>query len=91
MPILSDRLVEFQLGILGLTLGTIIQQILSKSHAAANKVVFSCALDWGLRLVGLIGLSSTIGLAAGVIAVGLYDFVDLAWWNDWALRCAYLI
>jgi len=58
----SDRLVEFPLGILGLALATVILPSLAKSHAAEDKVAFSNALDWGLRLVVLIGLPATIGL-----------------------------
>jgi len=58
----SDRLVEFPLGILGLALGTVILPSLSKSHAVEDKAAFSNALDWGLRLVVLIGLPATIGL-----------------------------
>lgn len=58
----SDRLVEFPLGILGLALGTVILPNLSKSHVAEDTTSFSHALDWGLRLVVLIGLPATIGL-----------------------------
>lgn len=58
----SDRLVEFPLGILGLALGTVILPNLSRSHAAEDTASFSHALDWGLRLVVLIGLPATIGL-----------------------------
>lgn len=58
----SDRLVEFPLGILGLALGTVILPNLSRSHASEDTAAFSNALDWGLRLVVLIGLPATIGL-----------------------------
>lgn len=58
----SDRLVEFPLGILGLALGTVILPSLAKNHAAEDQAAFSDALDWGLRLVVLIGLPATIGL-----------------------------
>ena len=58
----SDRLVEFPLGILGLALATVILPNLSKSHAAEDKIAFSNTLDWGLRLVVLVGLPATIGL-----------------------------
>jgi len=58
----SDRLVEFPLGILGLALGTVILPNLAKSHAAEDTAAFSNALDWGLRLVVLVGLPATIGL-----------------------------
>lgn len=58
----SDRLVEFPLGILGLALGTVILPNLANHHAAENSVAFSYALDWGLRLVLLVGMPATIGL-----------------------------
>ncbi len=58
----SDRLVEFPLGVLGIALATVILPNLSKSHAEEDTASFSNALDWGLRLVVLIGLPATIGL-----------------------------
>lgn len=58
----SDRLVEFPLGILGLALGTVILPHLSKHHAQDNNEDFSHSLDWGLRLVLVVGLPATVGL-----------------------------
>ncbi len=58
----SDRLVEFPLGIFGIALGTVILPNLARSHAAEDAAGFSHALDWGLRLVLLIGMPATIGL-----------------------------
>jgi putative peptidoglycan lipid II flippase len=58
----SDRLVEFPLGILGVAVSTVILPNLSKSHAAGDPAAFSAALDWGLRLVLMIGLPATMGL-----------------------------
>jgi putative peptidoglycan lipid II flippase len=58
----SDRLVEFPLGILGVAVSTVILPNLSKTHAAGDPAAFSAALDWGLRLVLLIGLPATMGL-----------------------------
>ena len=58
----SDRLVEFPLGILGLALGTVILPGLAKYHADEDSAAFSNALDWGLRLVLLVGMPATIGL-----------------------------
>lgn len=58
----SDRLVEFPLGILGVALGTVILPRLSNDHAADDLSTFSEALDWGLKLVLLIGLPATLGL-----------------------------
>ncbi|MDD1610121.1 MAG: murein biosynthesis integral membrane protein MurJ [Methylococcaceae bacterium] len=58
----SDRLVEFPLGILGLALGTVILPSLANNYAAEDSVAFSHSLDWGLRLVLLVGMPATIGL-----------------------------
>ncbi len=58
----SDRLVEFPLGILGVALATVILPKLSQNHATDDTIAFSNALDWGLKLVLLIGLPATLGL-----------------------------
>ncbi len=58
----SDRLVEFPMGLLGLALATVILPNLAKSHAADNPAAFSSTLDWGLRLVVLVGVPATIAL-----------------------------
>lgn len=58
----SDRIVEFPLGLLGLALGVVILPSLARSHAAEDTKTFSDSLDWGLRLVLLIGMPATIGL-----------------------------
>ena len=58
----SDRLVEFPLGILGLGLATVILPNLAKHHAADDPAGFSATLDWGLRLVLIVGMPATIGL-----------------------------
>lgn len=58
----SDRLVEFPLGLFGIALATVILPGLSKNHAAKDYHAFSHSLDWGLRLVLLIGIPSSLGL-----------------------------
>ncbi len=58
----SDRLVEFPLGVFGIALATVILPRLSKNHAANDPQAFSKALDWGLRLVVLIGMPASLGL-----------------------------
>lgn len=58
----SDRLVEFPLGIFGIALATVILPNLSKNHAAKNAEAFSRSLDWGLKLVVLIGVPASLGL-----------------------------
>ncbi len=58
----SDRLVEFPLGILGIGLFTVILPSLAENHVASKPQAFSATLDWGLRLVLLVGMPATIGL-----------------------------
>ncbi len=58
----SDRLVEFPLGIFGIALATVILPNLSKNHAAEDSLAFSKSLDWGLKLVLLVGAPSAVGL-----------------------------
>jgi len=58
----SDRLVEFPLGILGMALATVILPHLARNHATDNQKAFSNSLDWGLRLILLVGMPATIGL-----------------------------
>lgn len=48
--------------IFGLALGTVILPGLAKYHAVEDPAAFSNALDWGLRLVLLVGTPVTIGL-----------------------------
>ena len=59
----SDRLVEFPLGIFGVAVSTVILPGLSNNHTEKDISAFSKSLDWGLKLVLLIGLPATLGLA----------------------------
>ncbi len=59
----SDRLVEFPVGILGVALGTVVLPGLSSRHAEKSAEAFSQMMDWGLRLIFLLGIPSMIGLA----------------------------
>jgi putative peptidoglycan lipid II flippase len=59
---LSDRLVEFPLGLFGVAIGTVILPHLSRRHAAADADGYSAALDWGLRLALLAGVPAALGL-----------------------------
>lgn len=58
----SDRLVEFPLGLLGVAVATVILPGLSRNHVIEDRGAFSKSLDWGLKLVVLIGLPATVGL-----------------------------
>jgi len=59
----SDRLMDFPLGILGVTLGIVILPRLSKQHAHSEPEQFQRTIDWALRLVCLIGIPAAVGLA----------------------------
>lgn len=58
----SDRLMEFPLGLLGVTLGTVILPRLSKEHAQRSGEQFRRTIDWALRLCALFGFPAAIGL-----------------------------
>ncbi len=58
----TDRLVEFPLGLFGVTLSVVILPTLSQKHAAASTVEFSHTLDWALRWALLIGVPATASL-----------------------------
>lgn len=60
---LSDRLMEFPLGLFGIALATVILPHLSKQHAAEDRQGFQATLDWGLRWVVLLGLPAALALA----------------------------
>ena len=59
---LSDRLVEFPLGLFGVAIGTVILPHLSRRHAAIDAEGYGAALDWGLRLALLAGVPAALGL-----------------------------
>jgi len=58
----GDRLMEFPLGLLGVTLGTVILPRLSRHHALEGDKDFRATLDWALRLVVVLGLPAAAGL-----------------------------
>lgn len=59
----ADRLMEFPTALLGVALGTVLLPKLSAAHAGQDHAAYSALLDWGLRLVLLLGLPAAIGLA----------------------------
>lgn len=59
----SDRLTEFPLGLFGVAIGTVILPHLSRRSAAADAAGFSRGVDWGLRMILLVGLPAALGLA----------------------------
>ncbi len=59
----ADRLMEFPTALLGIALGTVLLPSLSAAHAKQDHAAYSALLDWGLRLVLLLGLPAALGLA----------------------------
>lgn len=68
----ADRLMEFPTALLGVALGTVLLPSLSAAYAREDYNAYSGLLDWGLRLILLLGLPASIGLALlsdGLVAV----------------------
>lgn len=59
----ADRLMEFPTALLGVALGTVLLPSLSRAHAADDRAAYNSLLDWGLRLVLLLGIPAALGLA----------------------------
>lgn len=59
----SDRLTELPLGLFGVAVGTVILPQLSRHFASQDSEGYSRSLDWGLRVVLLLGLPAALGLA----------------------------
>jgi len=57
----ADRLLEFPLGLFGIAIATVILPLLSRQHSSANDN-FRLTMDWGVRMVLLMGLPAMVGL-----------------------------
>lgn len=80
----TDRLTDFPLGVFGVAISTVILPHLSRRHAEKNQIHYSSALDWGLRLLLLIGVPAGIGLmifsipmVASCFAYGKFTATDV--------------
>jgi len=58
----GDRLMEFPLGTFSIAIATVILPSLAAQHARQSPVAFSATLDWGLRMIFVIGLPAMLGL-----------------------------
>jgi putative peptidoglycan lipid II flippase len=56
----ADRLMEFPTALIGVALGTVLLPSLSKADADPDKTQYSQLLDWGLRLVLVLGLPAAL-------------------------------
>lgn len=72
----ADRLMEFPLGIFSIALATVILPALSAQHAQNSPAQFSATLDWGLRLLCLIGIPAALALVvlAGPLVTTLFGY-----------------
>ncbi|PAW11204.1 murein biosynthesis integral membrane protein MurJ [Vibrio sp. V1B] len=60
----SDRLLEFPLGLFGIAIATVILPVLSRKHVDAHSEGFAHTMDWGVRMVTLLGIPAMLGLMA---------------------------
>lgn len=58
----SDRLLEFPLGLFGIAIATVILPSLSASHIKKSDQHFAKTLDWGIRMVSVLGFPAMVGL-----------------------------
>ncbi|MGR5119629.1 murein biosynthesis integral membrane protein MurJ [Vibrio astriarenae] len=58
----SDRLLEFPLGLFGIAIATVILPALSRKHVDAQSDGFAQTMDWGVRMVLLLGIPAMLGL-----------------------------
>jgi len=58
----ADRLMEFPTAMLGVALGVVLMPQLAAAHAASDTQRYSAMLDWGLRLVVLLAVPSSVAL-----------------------------
>ncbi|WP_392340785.1 murein biosynthesis integral membrane protein MurJ [Moritella marina] len=58
----SDRLLEFPLGLFGIAIATVILPALSRTHSAKYDTQFKQTMDWGVRVVLLLGTPAMMGM-----------------------------
>jgi putative peptidoglycan lipid II flippase len=85
----ADRLMEFPTALLGVALGVVLMPQLAAARASADEERYSGMLDWGLRLVVLLAVPSSIALlvfgpplVATLFHYGRFtdgDVVQVAW------------
>lgn len=72
----ADRLMEFPIALLGVALGVVLMPQLAAAKAAGNSAQYSAMIDWGLRLVLLLGLPCAVALLvfATPLVASLYHY-----------------
>lgn len=81
----ADRLLEFPLGLFGIAIATVILPALSNRHADRSASAFAQTMDWGVRMVLLLGVPAAMALmvlAQPILMLlfmrGAYDAADVA-------------
>ncbi|MBX2836011.1 MAG: murein biosynthesis integral membrane protein MurJ [Gammaproteobacteria bacterium] len=72
----SDRLMQFPLGLLGVTLGTVILPRLSREHAQRSATGYVQTLHWAIRLALLFGVpaATALFLLAEPMIITLFEY-----------------
>ena len=80
----ADRLMEFPTALVGVALGTVLLPSLTRAHADQDTKQYSALLDWGLRLMLLLGLPAALcmimladGLVATLFHYGAFSAADV--------------
>lgn len=80
----ADRLMEFPTALLGVALGTVLLPSLAKANKDQTGDQYSALLDWGLRLVLLLGLPAALcmvimsdGMVATLFHYGAFSAADV--------------
>jgi putative peptidoglycan lipid II flippase len=58
----ADRLLELPLGLFGIGIATVILPSLSKLHAKQSTKEFTATIDWGIKIISLMGWPALAGL-----------------------------
>ncbi|WP_206485375.1 murein biosynthesis integral membrane protein MurJ [Thalassotalea sp. G2M2-11] len=58
----ADRLLEFPLGLFGIGIATVILPSLAKLHTKKSPAAFEQTLDWGIKIITLLGWPALVGL-----------------------------
>ncbi|MEM9101799.1 MAG: murein biosynthesis integral membrane protein MurJ [Pseudomonadota bacterium] len=82
---MSDRLLEFPLGIFGIAIATVILPVLSSKHAEKSPEAFNATLDWGVKVVVLVGVPA----AAGLVILAEPLMLTLFQYKNFSLAAAY--
>lgn len=84
----SNRLTQFPLGVFAIAISTVVLPHLSRKHVDNNSQAYACALNWGIRMVLLIGVPAAVGLGllAGPLLATLFQYGHFSAHDVWMSR-----